>query len=183
MNAPKTYFHVLNRGNQKQTLFYKRDNYLFFLRKLKKYAGLHQIDVIAYCLMPNHFHLILGAFEIAARSHCMHALQTSYAKAINKQQHRTGHLFQDSYQKIPVTTSEQMNHLSRYIHLNPLKAGLVTRIGTWPYSSCQEYIGMRNGQLPNSGIVLTEFTDGAAYLAFLQDQEQDIMTNTLVGHI
>ena len=78
------YYHVLNRGNEKQEIFYDAENYYFFLRQLGKYLKLYGPTLVAYCLMPNHFHLIMHENGNDGIPRCMHALQTSFSKAVNE---------------------------------------------------------------------------------------------------
>ena len=165
------YYHVLNRGNGKQKIFFESENYLFFLRKLKKYIQMGQQEVVAYCLMPNHFHLLLEETVDMKLQNTMLRLQTSFAKAINKRLGKSGHLFQDTYQKILVENNEQLLHLTRYIHMNPVKAGLVTKPEEWQYSSFPDYAGLRRGQLPKMDIVLGQFESREAYVEFCLDND------------
>ena len=104
---PNNIYHIYNRGNDKQTIFFNRNNYLFFLGKVRK-EWLVYTDVLAYCLMPNHFHFLVVTNEEACRpiiirgkethmqqfSKCIGKTLSSYTQAINIQQNRTGNLFQ-----------------------------------------------------------------------------------------
>ena len=167
------YYHILNRGNEKQVLFYSRENYLFFLKRLNFAIDKYGAEIICYCLMPNHFHLIIKEIFDGSISKTMLSLQTSYAKAINKQCARIGHLFQDSYQFILVERNEYLLHLSRYIHLNPVMARLVEDPEDWEFSSYRDFVGLRNGRLPNSEIVLSQFQDRSAYRDFVIDGKNE----------
>ena len=89
----------------------------------------------------------------------MYQLTMSFAKAINKQRNRVGPLFQGRFESKHIEKNEYLLHLSRYIHLNPVKAGLVKKAEEWEYSSYREYIGLRNGTLPHPGIVLSQFAN------------------------
>ena len=162
------FYHVLNRGNEKQTIFMEDENYQFFLRRFRKYVIQGKQEVIAYCLMPNHFHLLLKETEDDRLKETMQGLQTSYAKAVNKRFQKTGHLFQDTYKKIRIESDEQLLHLTRYIHMNPVKAGLVPHPEDWPYSSYREYAGLRKGTLPKTAIILSQFPNREAYRAFIE---------------
>jgi len=168
------YYHILNRGNEKRSIYYESDNYLFFLKRLGKYLERYGPTLICYCLMPNHFHLLMCENEGEGIPRCLHSLQTSYAKAINKRFDRHGHLFQDSYKKIHIKTNNQLLHLSRYIHLNPVQAGLVNKPEEWHYSSYRDYIGIRRGQLPVMDIILSQFYDKDSYCEFVKDAMNDM---------
>jgi len=169
MTYAEEYYHVINRGNEKQPIYYNEDNYHFFLGRLRKYASKGKQIVIAYCLMPNHFHLLLKETVDDNLKNTMLSLQTSYAKAINKKFKRNGHLFQGKYKKIRIENNNQLLRLSRYIHLNPVKAGLVNVPEEWPYSSYHEYIGLRQGSLPETEIIIRQFPDKQAYKKFIMD--------------
>src|SRR3990172_39494 len=116
------YYHLYNRGNNRGRIFYERENYLFFLRQMRSYV-LPIVDVLAYCLMPTHYHLLVLLKENNL-SHRMQLLSISYTKAINKRYDRVGALFQGAFQAKHVDKNNYLLHLSRYIHLNPVMPGL-----------------------------------------------------------
>ncbi len=137
---PDCYYHVYNRGNNFENIFFSEENYYFFLRRLFKYFKT-DIDLIAYCLIPNHYHLIVQVKEESSLEKCMQKFSTSYVKAINKQQGRVGYLFQSRYKSKLIPSNEYLLHLSRYIHLNPVRAGSVQQPEQWKFSSYLDYIG------------------------------------------
>lgn len=154
-------YHVFNRGNNKQKIFFKRENYFYFLVGIERYL-LPYCDLLAWCLMPNHFHLLVhanslstvvikdGCFERQRFSQGIKQLLSSYAKAINKQEHRTGSLFQQKTKSICVTLSEEHDTTAfHYIHQNPMKARLVARMEDWEFSSFKDYLGMRKATFCN----------------------------------
>jgi len=165
--TPNEFYHVYNRGNNKQRIFFRDENYLFFLNKIR--AQLSPVSsVIAYCLMPNHFHLIIMATEqsvierasfggkpMQEFAYKVGILLSSYSQAINKQNKTTGSLFQQKtkakilVERINEKQESFLINCLRYIHRNPLKAGLVREIKDWPYSSYPDYAGLRNGTLCN----------------------------------
>jgi len=147
------YYHLYNRGNNRECIFYERENYGFFLRRLRKYL-VPILDVVAYCLMPTHYHLLILLEEVDL-SHRMQLFSISYTKAMNKRYDRVGSLFQGAFQAKHVDGNDYLVHLSRYIHLNPVMAGLVKRPEDWEFSSYREYIDLRNGTLPQPEIVLS----------------------------
>jgi len=167
------YYHIYNRGNNRQNIFFERKNYLFFLRRVREYLLPSGIVVTAYCLMPTHYHLMVGikqtseVWETSEVSTGMMRLSVSYTKAINKRYQRSGVLFQGPFQAVHVDRNEYLLHLSRYIHLNPVTAGLVERPEDWEFSSYRDYIGLRNGTLPEPEIVLSQFPTRSAYQEFV----------------
>ncbi len=154
-------YHIYNRGNNQQTIFFNQENYFYFLRKCHKYLK-PVSEILAWCLMPNHFHFLIeitdrslipvkvGNIEIPSITNGFRLLQSSYAKGINKQLNRTGNLFQQKT-KAKLTSAKE-NHSTiafHYIHQNPFAAGLVTTPEEWAYSSLPDYAGLRNGTLCN----------------------------------
>lgn len=147
-------YHVFNRGNNKQPIFFKPENYLYFLDGIKRYL-VPCCDIFAWCLMPNHFHLLIsanetsipiikdGSFERQQFSQGIKQLLSSYTKAINKQEGRTGSLFQQKTKAIIADKHDHAHTVFHYIHQNPFKAGLVNRMEDWPHSSFNDYLNQR----------------------------------------
>ena len=174
------YYHLYNRGHNRERICFERENYAFFLRRLRKYV-VPIADVVAYCLMPTHYHLLVLLKE-ADLSHRMQLLSISYTKAMNKRYDRVGSLFQGAFQAKHVDENNYLVHLSRYIHLNPVLGGLVERPEDWEFSSYREYIGMRDGTLPQPEIVLTQFPSAEAYREFVESyvvQEREVIAGLL----
>ncbi|MBC7263417.1 MAG: transposase [Chloroflexi bacterium] len=185
--VPGEYYHLYNRGNNRQNIFFERENYLFFLRQIRLYLA-PQIRtsevckgiVVAYCLMPNHFHLLLTP-QSENLSHQMQLLSISFTKAMNRRYSRVGALFQGAFQAVHVERNEHLLHLSRYIHLNPVAAGLVRRPEDWEFSSYRDYIGQRNGALPAPGIILSQFSSCREYQSFVESYaEHDL---SVIAHL
>ncbi len=172
------YYHIYNRGNNRQLIFFERDNYLYFLRQLKKHLIPNSVDIIAYCLMPNHYHLLVY-LKTDHFSKLMQAFSLSYTKAINKRHERLGSLFQGRFQAIHVDGEEYLLHLTRYIHLNPVKANLVEKAEDWEFSSYQEYIDLRKGSLPKIDIIRSQFHSADDYSKFVEDWRLDKLIDGL----
>lgn len=159
------FYHVYNRGNNKQLIFFSEGNFEYFLKKIEVQI-LPLADLISYCLMSNHFHLILRANDEGLKLRSafggkpmqqlpfqLGKLLSSYAQAINKQNQTIGSLFQqktrakalsENTNGIYTSYFEQCFH---YIHQNPLRAGMVSKAEDWPYSSYSDYIGLRDVSL------------------------------------
>jgi len=150
------YYHIYNRGNNYDPIFYERENYLFFLRQLRKYLRPEKIAVIAYCLMPNHYHL-LAALKADDLPRMMQPFVLSYTKAINERYSRVGSLFQGRFKAIHVAREEYLLHLARYIHLNPVAAGLTRTPEQWEFSNYRDILGLRPGNLAEPDIILSQF--------------------------
>ena len=105
----------------------------------------------------------------------MLGLQTSYAKAINKRRRHTGHVWQDTFKYVHVDTDEYLLHLTGYIHLNPIKAGMVGKAEDWEFSSYRDYIGLRQGTLPKRDIIWSYFSTTDAYRQFVEEYQEEMM--------
>jgi len=166
------YYHVYNRGNNRQLIFFERDNYLYFLRQLRIHLIANGVVVIAYCLMPNHYHLLVY-LKIDHFSNLMQAFSLSYAKAINKRYKRVGSLFQGRFRAIHVDREEYLSNLTRYIHLNPVRANLVEKAENWEFSSYREYLDLRRGTLPTIDQVRSQFESVDDYRYFSENSTRD----------
>ncbi|MBD2162931.1 transposase [Calothrix membranacea FACHB-236] len=162
------FYHVYNRGNNRQTIFFERENYIYFLRLVKEHLITNVVDIIAYCLMPNHYHFLVYLKD-ETLSDAMKSLSLSYTKAINKRFNRSGVLFQGRFQCIEVLQTDYLVNLARYIHLNPVKAGLVQTPEEWEFSSYLEYAGLRTGTIPRTAYIKTQVEQEPAYQQFLAD--------------
>lgn len=172
---PHQVYHIYNRGNNRNQLFYEPENYDFFLKKIRKYIVPH-CDLLGFGLLPNHFHLLIHANEetvlpfrpqlkldttlqahplvfMSRFSRGLQLLLSSYAKAINKRYKHSGSLFsQNTHFKKTSSESFQDDYslwCFQYIHNNPVKAGLVHSPEEWLYSSYREYSGLSRDPLCN----------------------------------
>jgi REP element-mobilizing transposase RayT len=166
------YYHIYNRGVNRQPIFFAQHNWGFFIRRLRHYFQPTHADIVAYCLMPNHYHLLVHLKDDNFSHAIMQPFGTSYTKAINKEQDRVGSLFQGRFKGKHVDNQAYLTHLTRYIHRNPVDAHLVTSPSEWVFSSYRDYIGLRNGSLPKPGIVLAQFASMADYRAYVEDSAE-----------
>jgi REP element-mobilizing transposase RayT len=174
--VPELHYHIYNRGNNRERIFFEADNYLFFLKKLKEYL-VPVMDILVYCLMPTHYHIVgrvrqtsevLKTSEVSTDvSTAMMKLSVSYTKAINKRFQRVGVLFQGQFQAKSILTSSYLLNLCRYIHCNPAKDGLVADISQWQYSNYLEWIGERDGKLVDKAFVQDNFDTPDEYRKFV----------------
>ena len=161
------YYHLYNRGIDRQLIFLERENYLFFLRRWQTYVSNAEVELVAYCLMPNHYHLLVH-LRTDDLSRLLQRLLLSYSKAFNRRYDRVGSLFEGPFKSAHVDRDEYLLHLSRYIHLNPVLAGLVAKAEDWEYSSYVDYIGLRNGTLPKPDVIMSRFGSPADYRQFVE---------------
>ena len=186
-------YHIYNRGNNQQKIFFKPDNYIFFLKKVRRYI-LPCCDILSYSLMPNHFHFLIHSDErtIATKtirtqaknvlSEGIRLLLSSYTQAINKQNQFSGSLFQQNTKAKPIVKGSRNYDLTvfHYIHQNPYRANLVARMEDWEYSSFVDYCGKRNGNLCN--IEFTIKLLGLNKKTFYEDSYRKIGYND-INHI
>jgi len=137
---PQSYYHVYNRGNNGQVIFYKAENYQFFRERMGHYFGDSGVEVYAHCLMPNHFHLLVYFEESLDFPKMMRAFSTSYAKSFNRYYRRHGHLFEGDYQAKELMMDDHLGRVIRYIHLNPVWAKLVRTPSAWSYSDYERWV-------------------------------------------
>lgn len=163
-------YHVYNRGNQRQITFFDENDYLLFLQKMREQI-LPVADILAWCLMPNHFHLMIhvtekgcknrisGSNEIQELSYRLGILLSSYTSVVNNKRGISGSLFQKRTRSKLIDDQEYMVRCMHYIHQNPFVAGLSeNKLEDWKYSSFPDYAGLRKGSLCNKSMLL-ELTD------------------------
>jgi REP element-mobilizing transposase RayT len=139
LNAHNIIYHVFARGNNRTPIFYETSDYQRFLKNLERYRVDFDYRLYAYCLMPNHFHLLLQTKD-ATLSKIMQVLMTAYTMYVNKKRNQVGHVFQGRFRSIAVEKETYFLQVLRYIHLNPVKAGLVDSVQKYPWSSYGKYI-------------------------------------------
>lgn len=178
------YYHIYNRGAARQAIFRAETNYLFVLRRMKQIAADNQIAVIAYCLMPNHYHWLVRQDGDRPAGLLPQHVFNSYTKAYNKMYQRSGTLFEARFKTKPVDNDEYLLHLCRYIHANPVKDQIVTDLAKWPYSNYHEWVGKRDGTLIDKAFVAAHFPDRSHYATFVQDYlEYRRLPDGLVDHL
>ena len=162
------YYHLYNRTNNEEALFRSDENYLYFLKKYRFYLD-DYLDTIGYCLMPTHFHFLVRVKSQANSSDDFKSsdeyslliskqigiLLRSYTRAFNKMWERHGNLFNQKTNAKPVSNDRYLITLLTYIHQNPMRSGLSEKAFEWKYSSYQDYIDLRNGNLPKKDVILS----------------------------
>lgn len=187
--ATGEFYHVLNRSLNRAPVFSnKRDIYNFLLcakyylsssppvkfSLYRKNANKYQINltdpivkVLAYCLMPNHFHFILFQNHDNGIRTYIQKLSNSYVHYINLKAERKGALFESTFKAIRIESEEQLIHLSRYIHLNPVTACLVERPQDYEYSSFSAYMGSESLIPLEPSLILSQFSNLDKYKNFV----------------
>ena len=172
---PQEYYHLYNRGNGKQLIFHESENYRFFVQRLREYIVKANSELVAFCLMPNHFHLVVYLGECPDFSNMMRGFTTSYVRSFNTWYHRVGYLFQGNTQMRLVDSDEDLIHLCRYVHINPVTAGLVTTPESWDYSDYRDWISESlSVYSPIRKVRDVHFSSGREYMQFAIDRAAEL---------
>lgn len=197
------YYHIYNRGVDKRTIFQTDDDYFVFMRFLKEYLlplghpqldllsdinprrapinCFEDIDLIAYCLMPNHFHLLVKQKTKKGLEKFMRALATNYVMYFNRKYKRIGPLFQGRYKAALIDEDSYFTYISGYIHANPVE--LITRDGPlqkledYSFSSYPMYLGERNYEWVKPDDILSIFTNDSTKMSSYKQFVEDIAFN------
>jgi putative transposase len=190
-------YHIYNRGVSKMEIFRSGRDYKRFINLIDYYRFANLplrfshfqklsikereainflsngkvVEVIAYCLMPNHFHLILKQISDKGISTFLSRVSNSYARYFNLKNAHSGHLLEGNFKAVRVENDEQLIHLSRYIHLNPVTSFIIKadQLAGYRWSSIGEFLG-RQESICDSSIVLDQFASAKKYRDFLEDQ-------------
>jgi REP element-mobilizing transposase RayT len=155
---PGALYHITSRGNEKKDIFLDSSDRKKFLDILKDYHERYEISIYCYMLMDNHYHLV---FETAKPNllKVMHGINSSYTLYFNRKYGRVGHLFQGRYKGILVDKDSYLLELSRYVHRNPLRAGMVKRAEDYYWSSYPSYIWKKKRQAwMDYALILSQFS-------------------------
>lgn len=198
--ANNEYYHIFNRGVAHQPTFLLNSDYERFLLSISYYrfanlpcklsrllqipkderyqilsslekADEKSVEIISFCLMPNHFHLLLQQIKDGGISKFMKQITDSYTRYFNTKHDRVGPIYQGAFKAVHINTDEQLIHLSRYIHLNPLVSFIVREEGflDYPWSSLKDFINEQSG-FANPKPVLDFFKSPDQYKEFVMDQ-------------
>ena len=197
--VPEAYYHIYNRGVAKQKIFLDDQDYKTFLSYLKLYLTLSslqgptlkvapsrilknyfdQIKLLAYCLMPNHFHLFVWQKDANEITNFMRSLITKYAIYFNKKYKRVGPVFQGNYKAVIVKTENQFIYLSKYIHRNPLPLPTRLDLVGYKYSSYGNYLGKFSQAWVDKSEILSYFSKlnpEESYQKFVEEiDERDLI--------
>lgn len=135
---PNALYHVTARGNNRQAIYLSDSDRADFLELLSRSHQRFSLEILAFCLMTNHYHLFLQTPQ-ANLSAALHWINATYTNHFHRRHRRNGHLFQGRYQAILITEEAHWLHLSMYLHLNPIRAGLVDDPADYKWSSFRDY--------------------------------------------
>ena len=154
--VPGGIYHVTGRGNRKQLIFHDDRDCEWFLAIADEVSERRSWERLAYCLMPNHYHLLLQTPK-PDLSLGMQRLNSRYAQAFNHRHEMSGHVFQGRFHAVLVGRESHLLEAARYLALNPVRAGLCDRPGEWRWSSYREIIDEGSRRLAGWGHVLQHF--------------------------
>ncbi len=160
---PGHFYHIFNRGARRVTIFREERNYIFVLTRIKKYCTAFSLTLIAYVLMPNHYHFLVRQDKEAPAGLLPQRVFNSYSKAYNKLYQHSGTLFEGRFKTIPVEDDAYLRHLCHYIHANPVKDGIVHQLDAWPFSNYLDWVGKRQGKLVDQRFVQEYFGSATHY--------------------
>jgi REP element-mobilizing transposase RayT len=164
------FYHLYNRTNNNEPLFPLAENYFYFLQKFELHLIPH-CAVVAYCLMPTHFHFLIRVKtnDPLLISKQIAILLRSYTRAINKRFFRHGNLFQQNTKAKHIDNESYLLTLMNYIHQNPIRARLSRKPVDWEYSSYRDYAGIRNGILTNKSLMAHYFDSSEKFVRYSED--------------
>ena len=196
------FYHVYNRGSEKRPIFGTSRDHQRFIKTIKYYQiqgpkpkfshsfkfksfrldpNKKIVEIICFCLMPNHFHLLIKQLKDGGITEFISKLSNSYTKYYNTKYNRVGPLLQGEFKAVFIESDEQLLHISRYIHLNPLVSYLVKNLEDYGWSSYLEYVRNLN-TICDKEIILNFFSAPEKYQQFVLDQADYGMQLELIKH-
>lgn len=179
--APESYYHVYARGGNKQIIFLENIDYRYFINLFERYLSekpstskdyevypnfFGRVKVLAYCLKKNHFHILIYQSDVPDLEKFMRSVMTSYSRYFNLKYKRTGPVFESRYKAVRIDSNSYLQHVSRYIHLNPIEWE------GYDYSSMKYY---KSGNEPcwlNTTTILEQFNSRQEYTDFVSDYKE-----------
>lgn len=140
-------YHILNRGNNRQAIFRKEQDYETFTILIREAKRLYPVKILAYCLMPNHFHMIVMPILAEYLSKWMQWVMTSHVRRYNRHYGTVGHVWQGRFKSFIIQKDDHLITALRYVEANPVRASLVGMANDWPWSSHKEMIGEKKRDL------------------------------------
>lgn len=138
--------HITQRGNRRENIFFVRSDYRRYLRLLGDYAAERGLDILAYCLMPNHVHLVAVPAEAGSLAAVLKPVHLRYAQHVNRSQEYSGRVWQGRFYSCPLD-AEHTAAAIRYVECNPVRAGLEPRAANYEWSSAAAHAGLRRDRL------------------------------------
>lgn len=197
-------YHVFNRGVAKLPIFTDRRDYNRFLEavyyyqfqgpkpkfsQLSRFKDLNFeknrkiVEILCYCLMPNHYHFLIKQLHDNGISEFIGKISNSFTKYFNTKHKRVGPLLQGQFKAVRIEYEEQLIHVSRYIHLNPIASFLVKNLNTYPWSSYLNYVGFDQNKICSKDFILSMFKTPQKYQQFVLDQVEYAQSLERIKHL
>jgi len=189
LTVPGYPHHIIQRGNNRQSIFTTGADYETLLAMLDEHARKSSVAIHAYVLMSNHFHLLATPETAAGIPQMMQSVGRRYVRYFNQRQERTGTLWEGRYRSTLIQAERYLLACMAYIDLNPVRAGMTETVGEYPWSSYSHYVGRRNDRLISPHPIYwelgnTPFAREAAYAGLVQSgispAEQAAMTDSVL---
>jgi putative transposase len=167
-------YHIFNRTLGQARLFANPADYEYCLQLVRRYRGRYGVAVIAYCLMPDHYHFLLRQEADEPLSKFVLAVFNGYSQAVSRQHGgRTGLRLRGRFRHAWIDCKELLAPLCRYIHLDPVRAKMVSKPESWVYSNYLEWVGRRTGGLSDRMFMHEHFATAETYREFVYDREDE----------
>jgi putative transposase len=155
--------HVTQRGNRRQETFFSEADYRAYTDLLAEWGALHDVAIWAYCLMPNHVHLVAVPARPDSLHQALREIHRRYTRRVNRAHGWTGHLWQGQFASVPMDDAH-LAEAVRYVELNPVRAGLARRPEDWRWSSAVHHLGIRHDSWISAHPLQAAYPDWRAYL-------------------
>ena len=171
VTSPGYPHHITQRGNNREAVFFSDEDRSFYKSTLKNYCESCRVDILSYCLMSNHIHLLAVPLEEGALARCVGRTNLLYTQYINRKYHRSGRLWQNRFYSVIIDKDKYLWSVMRYIELNPVKAGIVTDPLAYSWSSCRAAVEGIEDELVKTSLWF-DANERAAYGRFMMQQDQ-----------
>jgi REP-associated tyrosine transposase len=166
-------YHIYNRGKEEELVFFNDSNYKSLIRKMIHNYERYDVSIIAFCLMPNHYHLLLRQNPEGSISEFLETVFSAFSKTVKKEQEISGDLFDFNPKAVEIKNQDVLQKLIWYIHHNPLKATLVRRIDNWKFSNFPECVGMRNAFPCDESVINKVYGSTEEYKKYTDKSKDD----------
>lgn len=163
--------HHMVQGINKENIFQTKEDKTKYLKLLEKYYLKYKVNIIAYCIMDNHSHFLMHTEETQNISNFMKQVNSIYAMDYNRRKNRVGYVYRNRFKSVPIMTREQMYKCIKYIHMNPVKAGIVNDEAKYEYSSYNDYLNQTG--FINEKILQFIFSSSKNYIEKFQKIEYE----------
>ena len=180
MTSAGEVYHIRNQKTDTRPLFKTTAQYQAFTKQLGQSLGAQGCTLLAFVLMPDHYHLLVLENEDEALPKAIYALERSYTQTLFGKKAGGRLLFRESFQMALLPGNAQLAPLTRYLHRHPQAAGLVTDATDWPHSSLDYYTGSAWGRLVRPDLVLSDFPDKSAYWAYVEAKAPEPLSANLI---